>query len=122
MMADNIKWLSKRNSKIIIWASVSHNMRNFDAKLLKAMGWSSDTKFMGEYLSDLIGSDNMFHIAFTGYEGSYTDIYKNNEQRKFNTPSDESIEASLNRACIKYGYLLLNDTNSPAWLKKTFQS
>ena len=122
MMADNIKWLSNGNKKVIVWASVSHNMRNVDPKLLEKMNWSPNTKFMGEYLSDLVGSDNMFHIAFTGYEGSYTDIHEQNKPQKFTSPSKESIEASLNRACIKYGYLLLNDVNNPEWLKKPFKA
>ena len=122
IMADNIKWLSNGNKKVIVWSSVTHNMQNFDPKLLEKMKWSPDTKFMGEYLSKLIGSNNMFHLTFTGYEGFYSNVGEHPARQKFPKPSPESLESLLNQTGIKYGYFMLNTPNTPKWLKKPFKA
>lgn len=121
LMAENINWILKEDKKIIIWSSVTHNMRDVEKSLLQQMGWPTDTKFMGEYLKELTGPDTMFHITFTGYEGFYTDIY---EQKviKFPTPSPGSVEAVLNDMGIKLGYLILTGSDVPISLTTPFKA
>uniref|UniRef100_UPI004049EB30 erythromycin esterase family protein n=1 Tax=Fulvivirga sp. TaxID=1931237 RepID=UPI004049EB30 len=120
MMAENINWLLAGNDKIIIWSSVTHNMRDFDHNLLQQMNWSRETKFMGEYLEERIGEEEMFHLTFTGYEGAYADIYQNYQEVKFDRPSDESVEASLNRSGFPFCYFLLDSSWSNTYFKGSF--
>ncbi|TJY38219.1 erythromycin esterase family protein [Pontimicrobium aquaticum] len=116
MMAENLEWITRENKKVIVWAATNHNMRNVDSTFLNQMGWSSKTKFMGEYLSNLIGSDKMFHIAFTGHDGSFLDIY-NNSVKRLKKPSPKSIESLLYSKEFDYAYFMLNDINNS---KSTF--
>lgn len=121
LMAENLNWILKENKKVIVWSSVTHNMRMAEKSLLRQMGWQKDTKFMGEYLKELIGQEEIFHLTFTGYEGSYMDIY---EQKiiEFATPSSDSIEAFLNNAGLRFGYLVLNEPDVPTALTMPFKS
>ena len=122
MMAENVEWILNSHKKVIVWASVTHNMRNFDPGLLKQMKWSSKTRFMGEYLEDLVGPDNLFHLTFTGYTGFYADISRNYTWQRFPKPSLDSLETRLNRTDIDFGYFILNSPNVADWLKKQFKA
>jgi len=121
MMADNVAWVLKENKKIIIWTSVTHNMRDVEDELLDQMGWSTDTRFMGEYLRGLVGPDKMFHISFTGYTGFYTDIYRQKVE-KFNPPSLDSLETLLNNNGSDYKYLILNGDALPSVLNQPIKA
>ena len=118
MMAENISWLMKESKKVIVWSSVTHNMRDFDPELLEQMGWSSNTKFMGEYLEELRGADEMFHLTFTGYKGTYADIYNNYSKVKFTQPSDKSLEATMQQYDEPFCYFIPD----ASWLNKRFKA
>lgn len=122
MMADNINWLARSGKKIIVWASVTHNMRSFDSRLLPQMGWSPEYNFMGEYLSELVEPDQMFHLSFTGYEGNYADVNKQGSIKEFSQPSPESLESLLMKTGLKYGYFSLNAPEAPSWLSGSFKA
>lgn len=122
MMAQNINWILNKHEKVIIWASVTHNMRNASTKLLDQMNWSTSTKFMGHYLKNLVGESEMFHITFTGYQGRYTDINRGNTIKNFKTPTKGSIEDILNRGNADHAYFLLNTPNTPSWINSPFKA
>lgn len=120
MMASNIHWLMEENPKIIVWSSVTHNMRHFDHNLLQQMNWSRNTNFTGEYLESWIGKGEMFHLTFTGYEGSYSDISQNYQIIEFDQPSSNSLEAVLNKVGPPICYLLMDDNWSDTYFKASF--
>lgn len=122
MMADNINWLARSGKKVIVWASVTHNMRSFDSRLLSQMGWSPEYNFMGEYLSKLTEPDQIFHLSFTGYEGSYADVNNRRSITQFPQPSSESLEFLLKQTGLKYGYFSLNSAQAPSWLRGPFKA
>uniref|UniRef100_UPI00404B08FF erythromycin esterase family protein n=1 Tax=Fulvivirga sp. TaxID=1931237 RepID=UPI00404B08FF len=120
MMASNIHWLTEENPKIIVWSSVTHNMKDFDHNLLQQMNWSRNTNFMGEYLEGLVGEEQMFHLAFTGYSGFYSDISQNYQRIQFDRPSDNSLEAVLKQVGTPICYLLLDDSWTDTYFKASF--
>lgn len=119
IMAEIINWIKSaefRNEKIIIWSANSHIIKN--SKTIETNDISVKYKRMGQHLFEQWG-DCIYSLCITSYQGKTLNIYNNNIE-KINESIIGSIEESIHKLDIKFGFINLSDHNNKIFSKKKY--